>query len=225
MKTENCAQSLSQLVFGLALISTLYACATPTLNSAAIPENINDDLVKGLPPTQDFCRISNTDEYACAQSIELPTGFSKASNQDLGSLKQAVKMSGKGGLCCAVVAVADSDVPIFRAWAPHYDDTTPQPLNYSPTFQFGKWWSPATPPRSRSQYRHEDDVCAAWNSLVVYSECNIKPDTQVVIGRGQSAQCDDNDYLPESSVLQIFFPGGAKDFTGQCTTYVWPGTP
>lgn len=208
-----------------AVAASLGACVTTAPDRQ--PET---ELATGVPPTQPFCSIASGSVGACAQPIQLPPGFSVAAYQDPGVLKGALGKPGEGKLCCAVVAEATQAVNVFRGWAPHYVDKdnpvkTPLPPDYFPTFQFGGWWSPTEPPGSRDQYHHDDDVCAAWNSLTVYTKCQIEVGAQVVIGRGQSATCGPNQYLPDSDVLQINFPNGSKDNTGQCTTFVWPGTP
>lgn len=74
----------------------------------------------------------------------------------------------------------------------------------------------------------------AWNSLTVYSACTLVAGTQVFIGPGQSASCDDGAYvLPSSPVLQIYVPASVDPATGSqvqstqglfkdCQTFVWP---
>ena len=150
------------------------------------------------------------------------------------TLDEVVAEPGKGGLCCGVAAEATTDVTLYRAWAPRYDSQSTAPSGYHATFQFGRWWSVSQPDLgSRDAYRFHADVCTTWNSLTVYSECTLPKGTQVFIGPGQSACCDDPGnpprlrYLPQSSTPQIYVPqpagaqGTLEAFTA-CTTYVWP---
>lgn len=178
--------------------------------------------------TQGFCKTKGTQGLSCAEKVTLPPGFENSSDSAL--LADAVKSAGTGGLCCGQVAVASRAVTIYRAWTPHYEDQSKQPPGYHAAYQFGNWWSPTAPSASRATYRNQDDICAEYDSLTVYSQCDIRKGTTVVIGPGQSVKCDESTMIPQSSTLQIYIPNpkdreGTQGRLDSCDTYVWPPSP
>jgi hypothetical protein len=111
-------------------------------------------------------------------------------------LNLALGAPGKGGLCTGQVFVVNEPVRAYRVW-----DAS---KNYSLQ---GHWWSFQQPQGPREQYAANNDICPEWSALDMVTECFIQTGTKVVVGPGQSAQCQ-SIFLEASPINQVYIPSG-----------------
>ena len=104
---------------------------------------------------------------------------------------------GDGNLCPASAAwyKVTEDHAVYRAWN----------ATYPPSAE-GKWWSPNPVSGSISDYRRAEDLCLKYSSIDRLRVCQIKKGTQVLLGNGQSAQCNQYFCYPGSDEIQMFLP-------------------
>jgi hypothetical protein len=127
-------------------------------------------------------------------------------------LRSAVGAPGRGGLCSGKVFVAVAPVPLYRVWE-----------GAGPDSALGRWWTLTEPEGPRDAYRAANAICREWSALDRVSRCVLKTGARVVIGPGQSAQCNAG-LLAQSAVNQVYVPNDSRKgllWVEQCT----PGTP
>ncbi len=153
------------------------------------------------------------DGIACVGEIEKPpAGLIQSTDKEL-RLK-ALGASGDGKLCTGRVYLAEQSVTVYRVW-----NST---KSYS---AFGGWWSFDRPRGPRQDYRKANEICPSWSSLDRMTSCSIKIGTKIVVGPGQSANCEDFTY-PKSAVNQVYIPNNSRNdliFIENCTAGLpWP---
>ena len=126
-----------------------------------------------------------------------PAGLAETSDAAL--LASAIGEPGKGALCMGKVFVVDKPVRVYRVWDAAKSYTLP-----------GRWWSFSVPVGPRDTYRVANDICPEWSPLDIMSSCMIKSGTKIVIGPGQSAQCDAG-LLPASATNQVYIPNDSRN--------------
>jgi len=140
------------------------------------------------------------DNLACVGAA--PTsivGFDKVTDEEL--LKQALKPSGKGGVCSAAVFRVTKATDVYRVY-----DATNGASNY------GRWWSFEYPTGPRDAYRAINAICEEWGPLDRLIACEVRTGSEVVVGTTQSVSCKNADY-PKNNHLQVFIPNDkAKDY-------------
>ncbi|MGR9014875.1 MAG: hypothetical protein ACU83U_14665, partial [Gammaproteobacteria bacterium] len=117
--------------------------------------------------------------------INPPTGLSET--QDPALLQTAEGAPGQGKLCTGKVYIAEEPVTVYRVWDSAKAYTA-----------YGSWWSFSYPEGSKESYRKAEDICPEWSSLDRMSTCSIKVGTHVVVGPGQSVDCNNNLSYPQS---------------------------
>ena len=129
-------------------------------------------------------------------------------------LQSAIGAPGAGGLCSGKVFEVVAPVPVFRVWAAAGVDSA-----------FGRWWSLTEPEGPRKAYRAANGICREWSTLDRASRCLLKAGARVVIGPGQSAQCNAG-LLAQSAVNQVYVPNDTRNnvlWVEHCTPGVpWP---
>jgi hypothetical protein len=144
--------------------------------------------------------------------MPVPDGLTEAS--DAAFLAQAIGAPTKGALCMGRVYVAEKAVTVYRVW----DASKAYTL-------YGRWWSLARPAGPRAQYQHENAICPEWSALDRVSSCTLKVGSKLVLGPGQSAQCE-TAVLPASPVNQAYIPNDRLNnivFVENCSDGVaWP---
>lgn len=131
---------------------------------------------------------------SCIGSI-LPTPPGLVVTTDTELLQQALGAPGEGKLCQGQVMIAEAPVLVYRVW----DQAKPYSL-------YGSWWSFEKPLTQREQYRRDNAICPEWSALDIVSVCQIKIGSKLVIGTGQSADCQGDTDLPTSPVNQVYLP-------------------
>ena len=150
---------------------------------------------------------------ACVGSIEAPAGMTAV--DDAALLAQAVGAPGQGKLCTGRVYQVTAPTTVYRVWTAAKAYT-----------QLGGWWSFTAPRGPRDAYQRDNAICAEWSALDTVSSCTIKLGTHVVIGPGQSADCEGDADHAQSATNQVFIPNDTRKgqlFVEDCTPGVsWP---
>lgn len=142
--------------------------------------------------------VSPLDGIACVGRIEPPLDAVREV-QDEELLKTAVAASGKGNLCIGRVYETTRPLTVYRGWTKEKSYT-----------QFGRWWSMKKPSGNMESYRQLYAICPEWNALNIFSTCTVKVGTHIVIGPGQSADCDGGVTFGKSAANQVFIPNDAQ---------------
>jgi len=141
------------------------------------------------------------DDNACMGTVQAPPpGLVEA--QDPALLAKALGAPQQGKLCSGKVFVATQPgarVTVYRVWDASKSYTA-----------LGSWWSFDAPQGPRDAYRRANEICPAWSALNKASRCTIKPGTEIVVGPGQSAQCDASLSYPPSAVNQVYIANDAQ---------------
>lgn len=136
---------------------------------------------------------SGIDGIACAGKVETPPAGLIAAD-DTGLLQAALGRSGQGKLCEGKVFLAAQPVTVYRVWNSAKSHTV-----------YGSWWSFALPKGPKQHYREAYGICPSWSALDRMTSCSIKVGAKIVVGPGQSAQCEQETYA-KSAVNQVFIP-------------------
>jgi hypothetical protein len=151
-----------------------------------------------ISPIQDNAIVA-IDEKACIGTIMTPpAGLAETDDTEL--LQAAQGESGQGRLCAGKVFVAEKPVTVYRVWDSTHSYTA-----------YGSWWSLSDPQGPRDNYRKEEDICPEWSALDRMSACSLKVGAKVVIGPGQSVNCNNNLSYPPSSVNQVYIPNDSRN--------------
>jgi len=149
--------------------------------------------------------------WSCLGSSDLPenlaTGFEKIEDKEF--LNEALGSPNKGKLCQGQVykSKAGTQVTIFRAWN-----------STNPNSKFGKWWAFQKPSGKISTYRSEYEICYQWSPLDKLVSCTLAPETKIVVGTGQSAECSEYLTYQVSDKQQIYIDNASVSLTG-CTIF------
>ncbi|MFM2484325.1 hypothetical protein [Celerinatantimonas yamalensis] len=147
----------------------------------------------------------------CLGHIDLPQAlvaqFEPIANEAL--LSQALGKPQQGKLCQGRVyqSKKNAHVTIYRAWN-----------STNPSSKFGQWWSFFMPSGPISQYREDYEICYQWSPLDKMVKCTLKPNTMVVVGNGQSAQCSKYLSYAASAKVQVYI-ASASSAIEHCTEY------
>ncbi|WP_432468514.1 hypothetical protein [Agarivorans sp. Z349TD_8] len=175
-------------LFSSLLISLLFACSSTTIKSPS--------LAKAEPE--------------CLGSVALPADmqdqFEVIDDQQL--LNQALGKPNQGKLCQGQVyrSKLATQVTVYRAWN-----------STNPNSQFGQWWAFQQPSGEIAKYRADYEICYQWSPLDKLVRCTLKPQTKVVVGNGQSAECSAYLSYPVSSEQQIYIDD-AENSLLECNT-------
>lgn len=150
----------------------------------------------------------------CIGSTELPAGITSSFQaiEDAPLLQASLGKPDEGKLCQGQVYVSNesADVTLYRAWN-----------STNPGSKFGSWWAFAEPSGKVSTYRSDYEICYQWSPLDQLVSCKIPPNTRIVVGNGQSAQCSAFLTYPVSATQQVFLENAAdvltdcEDFDGE----------
>jgi hypothetical protein len=72
----------------------------------------------------------------------------------------------------------------------------------------GAYWTFQRPSGSKDAYRATYQICAEWNDLDMLNECTIEVGAKVVIGPGQSADCEGGVTYPRTAANQVLIVKG-----------------
>lgn len=170
-----------------------------------------------LAPQQSTGSTPGPTQTQCVGTIQPPYGLTVISDPAL--LAKTVQPPGKGGLCMGEVYQATQPLTVYRVW-----DSS------KPWGQFGTWWSFDPPAGPRDAYRVQNEICPKWSKLDQVTQCRLKVGSEIVIGPGQSAQCDPPDNgigYPPSAEIQVYVPNDnsdpSKEFVSNCVAATaWP---
>ncbi len=108
----------------------------------------------------------------------------------------AIGAPGKGSLCKGDVYVVKQPVTVYRVFSSTYETSK----KAKPA---GAYWTLDRPSGSKDKYRTDYGICAEWNDLDKLNTCTVNVGAKVVIGPGQSAECENNVTYPQSPVEQV----------------------
>jgi hypothetical protein len=170
-----------------------------------------------LAPPQPTAATPPSAQTQCVGKLEPPYGLTVISDPAL--LAKTIQPAGKGGLCMGEVFQVTQPLTVYRVW-----DSS------KPWSQFGKWWSFNPPAGPRDAYRIDNEICPAWSKLDQVTQCRLKVGSEIVIGPGQSAQCDATDNnvsYPPSAAIQVYVPNDnsdpSKELVSNCVAATaWP---
>ncbi len=161
-------------------------------------------------PLKQVSNVTDT-ELQCLGSVDLPkhiaSQFEAISDEKL--LNESLGNAMKGKLCKGKVyrSMKDAQVTLYRAWN-----------STNPNSKFGNWWAFQQPSGEVAKYRSEYEICYQWSPLDKLLRCTLKPETKVVVGTGQSAECSAYLTYPVSDKQQIYIDNPSSSFTN-CSTF------
>ncbi|MGN6649303.1 hypothetical protein [Trinickia sp.] len=170
-----------------------------------------------MTPPQPTAATPPSPQTECVGKLEPPYGLTVISDPAL--LAKTVQPPGKGGLCMGEVYQVTQPLTVYRVW-----DAS------KPWSQYGTWWSFNPPAGPRDVYRVKNEICPKWSKLDQVTQCRLKVGSEIVIGPGQSAQCDPPDtgisYAP-SAEIQVYVPNDnsdpSKELVSDCVAATaWP---
>ncbi len=133
----------------------------------------------------------------CIGNTELPAALSHMFEpvEDQSLLQKALGEPHKGGLCAGKVYRSKGNVALtlHRAWN-----------STNPGSRQGKWWAFSVPQGAVNAYRADYEICYQWSPLDMLASCKLVPDTLIVVGPGQSAECSQYLSYPVSAAQQIY---------------------
>jgi hypothetical protein len=138
------------------------------------------------------------DHVACVGAVASPPA-GLAAVDDAALLPKALDATGKGKLCTGKVFKATARVAVYRVWNKEKGYT-----------QLGGWWSFAPPAGPVDGYRKDNAICPEWSQLNVVSKCFIKVGSEVVVGPGQSADCEHDVKYPKSATNQVYIANDTR---------------
>lgn len=204
--------TLTALVSALSLSACVVVVAPPKTSSSQV-DTAAAPVVSAQPATAvaDACIGANT------LPAQVASAFVEV--QDAALLAQAVQPPTKGGLCQAKVYQNTAPVMIYRAWN-----------STNPGSRIGSWWAFEKASGSVSQYRRDYEICTQYSPLDKLTQCKLKTGSIIVVGTGQSAQCDQYLTYPASASRQIYMPkdkanvsvNNCEDFDGE---FAWKAKP
>lgn len=176
----------------LALSSALYGCAeAPVQPPVATPKPVKPQ--------------------ACIGATALPAALQDSFEavEDGALLDKSLGKANKGALCQGQVYRSKwgSKIVLFRAWNSVKSYT-----------EFGRWWAFVKPEGKIADYRKNYAICYNWTPLDMLDECTLKPGTKIVVGTGQSVECEADLVYPTSEAQQIYIDD-AKSALTDCVTY------
>ena len=193
------------------LVSTLSLSACVFVVAPSESRSPQVDMAPTMAPTK---VVSAPIADACIGSNSLPAQVASAfvEVQDAALLAQAVQPPTKGGLCQAKVYQSTAPVMIYRAWN-----------STNPGSRIGSWWAFEKASGSVAQYRRDYEICTQYSPLDTLTQCKLKAGSLIVVGTGQSAQCDQYLTYPASASRQIYMPkdkanvavDNCEDFEGE----------
>jgi hypothetical protein len=151
-----------------------------------------------MPTQQAGTAMPPTGETPCRGTIDPPYGLVAVDDQAL--LNSALGPPGKGGLCNARVFRVMQPLTVYRVWDAGKTAS-----------QYGRWWSFDPPAGPVDAYRAKNAICPSWSRLDRVTQCHLKIGTEIVIGPGQSAQCDNHLTYPPSAERQVYVPNDTRD--------------
>ena len=153
----------------------------------------------------------NVTEQTCIGSVELPQELALQFTpvQDEALLSEALGEPLRGKLCQGKVyqSKKDTQVVIYRAWN-----------STNPNSKLGQWWSFVQPVGRISEYREDYEICYQWSPLDKMVKCTLKPETNVIVGNGQSATCSEYLKYKISEKQQVYIADTSNTVVG-CEEY------
>ncbi|MEZ4302289.1 MAG: hypothetical protein R3B70_45600 [Polyangiaceae bacterium] len=136
---------------------------------------------------------------ACAGKVDSPPDGVTATDEPPPSF--AIGAPGKGALCEAKVYVAAGAVTVYRLFTASYETSKKAgPL--------GAYWTFQKPQGPKDAYRAAYEICDEWNDLDMLNECQIDTGAKLVLGPGQSADCEGDKDYPPSAANQVLIVRG-----------------
>ncbi|MEJ2199786.1 MAG: hypothetical protein P8X63_02035 [Desulfuromonadaceae bacterium] len=151
-----------------------------------------------------------TTSEKCPGTVDLSAPFAAlfepVENEAL--LEAALGKPTEGRLCQGkVYRVKGMEVSLYRAWN-----------STNPNSRLGKWWAFAAPEGRTTRFRFDFEVCYQWSPLDKLTRCAFRAGTEVVVGTGQSATCDEYLTYPASATQQVYIED-ASIFVSGCSDY------
>lgn len=109
---------------------------------------------------------------------------------------------GKGALCEGKVFTVKEPITVYRVFTAKYETAK----KAGPT---GAYWTLAKPSGKLADYRSNYEICSEWNDLDMLNECKVDVGAKVVLGPGQSADCDSGAKYEQSAANQLLIVKGA----------------
>lgn len=169
-------------------ITTLYGCANYSIDQPVPINTANQDCAGSTQLTQEF-----SDKFEPVEDISL--------------LSASLGSPNKGKLCQGKVykTKKNTSITLYRAWN-----------STNPNSQLGNWWAFEAPSGDIAKYRSDYEICYQWSPLDTLVSCTLNPETKVVVGTGQSAECSDYLNYPVSATQQIYIEN-ASSVLSNCT--------
>lgn len=182
-----------RVLTALFTVSLLAACTTvATQPPEAAPQPSAS--ASAAPAPTESAPVSQTPPPACAGAVDTPPAGLVATDEDPPSF--ALGAPGKGALCEAKVFTVKEPVTVYRVFTAKYETVK----KAGPT---GAYWTFQKPSGTLEGYRATYEICAEWNDLDTLNECKVDVGARIVLGPGQSADCDSGVKYPPSAANQV----------------------
>lgn len=194
--------SLRRALALLAITSAAFACTPESPPPATPPQPTAEPAATAAPKgdVPDPATHGDAPEAACKGHVDSPPAGLAPLEEPAPAF--ALGQPGKGALCEAKVFTAKEPVTVYRAFSASYESSKRAgPL--------GAYWTFQKPRGKASEYRATYEICAEWNDLDMLNECTIDVGAKVVLGPGQSAQCDGGKDYPQSPANQVLIVRGS----------------
>lgn len=183
------------------LAASAAACAAATPPPEAAPPPSDSALPAAPAPTASASTPPPAPSAsACAGTVDSPPSGLEPLDEPAPSF--SIGAPGKGALCEGKVFAVKQPVTVYRAFTAKFETTK----KAGPT---GAYWTFQKPTGNQDAYRTTYEICAEWNDLDMLNECQIDVGARVVLGPGQSADCDGGTRYPPSAANQVLIVRGS----------------
>lgn len=187
-----------RLLAALFTATLLAACATTATTPPETPAQPAPSASTAEPAASAPAGTSEP-PIACAGDVDTPPAGLVPADEAAPSF--AIGTPGKGALCRGKVFTVKEPVTVYRVFTAKYETVK----KAGPT---GAYWSFTKPTGSMDAYRGTYEICAEWNDLDTLNECKVDAGAKIVLGPGQSADCDSGTKYPASAANQVLIVKG-----------------
>lgn len=195
--------------FSAALLAACTTAATsppdtapqPTVTASATPPPVTTaEPVATAQPSATAAPTTTPPQGAtCAGKVDSPPAGLTPVEEPAPSF--AIGAPGKGALCEGKVFTVKQPITVYRVFTAKFEAAK----KAGPT---GAYWTLQKPSGARDAYRSTYEICTEWNDLDMLNECKVDVGAKVVLGPGQSADCEGGTKYGQSAANQVLVVRG-----------------